>query len=229
MVARNVATLVDPPALPRKAITPFNPGETQSFLQAAHGDRLEALYVLAITTGLRQGELLGLHWSDVDLEERTARVRLQLQRIRTAKGWELTFTEPKTGASRRAVKLTTMAVDALRSHRQRQLEERLRAGGRWREMDLVFASTIGTPMDPRNVYRLYQELLERSGLPRRRFHDLRHSFASLLLLDGIHPKVVQELLGHSTITLTMDTYSHLMPALQENAAERLDALLRRSG
>jgi integrase len=118
-------------------------------------------------------------------------------------------------------------VEALREHRQRQREERLLQGPRWRETGLVFTSTIGTPLDPRNVYRLYQGALGQAGLPLRRFHDLRHSFASLLLVEGVSPRVVMEMLGHSTIKLTMDTYSHVIPALQQDAAQRLEALLQR--
>ena len=176
------------------------------------------MYVLAITAGLRRGELLGLRWTNVDLERGYVQVRQQL--IRTKGG--LTFTSPKGGKSR-SVRLTTSAVTALESHRKRQLEEKLRLAGLWNESGLVFSTTIGTPMDGDNlVKRSFKPLMSRTQLPQIRFHDLRHTFATLLLSRGTHPKVVQEMLGHADISQTIDTYSHVLPDMQEEAVNEME-------
>ena len=137
----------------------------------------------------------------------------------------LRFVEPKSAQSRRVVTLSKAAVAALREHRKRQLEERLQAGEYWQEQDLAFTTALGSPIDPRNLIRDFHRLRVRAGLPRLRFHDLRHGCATLLLAQGVHPKLVQELLGHSRISMTMDTYSHVMPALHREAADKMDAML----
>ncbi len=176
------------------------------------------MYVLAITAGLRRGELLGLRWTNLDLERGYVQVRQQL--IRTKGG--LTFTSPKGGKSR-SVRLTTSAVTALESHRKRQLEEKLRLAGLWNENGLVFTTAIGTPMDGDNlVKRSFKPLMGRTRLPQIRFHDLRHTFATLLLSRGTHPKVVQEMLGHADISQTIDTYSHVLPDMQEGAVNEME-------
>ena len=221
LVARNVATLVNPPSVRRPAVRPFNPDEARRLLGAIEGDRLAALYSVALALGLRQGEALGLRWDDVDLEAATLIVRKAMQRIHG----KLELVDPKTTKSRRAIALPDVAVAALRAHRVRQLEERLLAGSRWQDSSLVFATKIGTPLDGRNVTRHFQKLLDDAGLPRQRFHDLRHTCASLLLAQGVHPRVVMETLGHSQISLTMDTYSHVIPQLQREAAGRIDEIL----
>jgi integrase len=223
LVARNVTEQVDPPRVARKEMRTLSPDETRRFLSAARGDRLEALYVLAVTAGLRQGELLALRWRDVDLEARTVRVVGSLQNI---PGEGLTIVEPKTARSRRQVVISETAVDALRRHRVAQAEERLALGEAWHDLDLVFANAIGKPINPSNLLiRSYRALLTRAGLPRLRFHDLRHTAATLLLGAGIHPKVVSEMLGHSNIGITLDLYSHVTPTMQHHAADALDALL----
>lgn len=214
------------------------------FLDAVHGDRLEALYSVALAVGLRQGEALGLHWQDVDLDQGLLRVRLTLQRIKdldaadddrapTAGGAtpprrprsRLVLAEPKTERLRRVIALPAVTLAALRRHKLVQLRERKWVGSRWQEHGLVFTSTIGTPLEPRNVTRLFHQHLEPANLPRVRFHDLRHTCASLLLAQGVHPRVVMETLGHSQIALTMYTYSRVLPALQREAAAQMDALL----
>ncbi len=179
------------------------------------------MYTVALALGLRQGEALGVRWEDVDLEAQTLRVRYALQRIDR----KPTFVEPKTTRSRRTLPLPPSIVTALRAHRVRQLEERLLAGERWQDWNLVFASTVGTPLDGHNVTHRLQKHLERAGLPRQRFHDLRHCCASLLLAQGVHPRAVMEILGHSQIALTMDTYSHVMPAMLRDAANLMDGIL----
>ncbi len=186
LVAQNVALLVDPPRAVRHEIRSLTPEEARTFLNTVRGDRLEALYSVAIALGLRQGEALGLRWEDVDMDKCMLRVRYAMQRI----NGKLQLVEPKTQKSRRTIFMPQVTVNALRTHRIRQLEERLAAGTRWKENGLVFTSTIGTPLDPRNAFRSFQEALQRAGLPHIRFHDMRHTCASLLLAQGVHPRVV---------------------------------------
>lgn len=220
LVARNVATLVDPPRSVRYEVSPLTP--TQAFLAAVKGDRLEALYSVALALGLRQGEALGLRWSDVDLDAGTLKVRVALQRI----GGKVELVEPKTKRSRRTVHMPPTIVTALKEHRIRQLQERLMCGQRWDySWNVIFASTIGTPLDARNVVRLFHSALERAGLPPMRFHDLRHTWASLLLAQGVGPRTIMDVLGHSQISLTMDTYSHVMPEMCRETAELMEKLL----
>jgi integrase len=207
---RALLVVLAPPTGQRREFDTFTAGQVRRFLKAVRGDRLEALYVLAITTGMRQGELLGLRWQDVDVERR----RLQLVR------------QLKTRQSRRAVVLSELAVTALVEHRQRQAAERERQGAGWEERGLVFPNTVGGPLDPHNLrQRSFFPLLERAGLPRIRFHDLRHSCATLLLSEGVHPKIVSDLLGHSQIGITLDLYSHVTATMQAVAAEAMGRLL----
>lgn len=235
LVARNVATLVDPPRVRRHEIRPLTPDEARHFLEAIRGDRLEALYTVALACGLRQGEALGLRWEDVDVDAGTLTVRTTLQQLPRdlrpdggRRGTRYALAEPKTARSRRTVILPGVVVAALREHRRRQRVERLVAGHRWRGEDwrLVFTTTIGTPLDSRNVTTGFQRVLAREGLPRQRFHDLRHACATLLLAQGVDPRTIMETLGHSTIGMTMNVYAHVLPALQRDAADRMDALLR---
>jgi integrase len=221
LVARNVAAIVDGPRVSPSEIQPFTPEEARRLLSAVQDHRLGALFSVAIAVGLRQGEALGLRWQDVDLDSGTISVRFALQRM----GKEFTLVEPKTRKSRRTIALPGTAVASLRAHRTRQLEERLAAGSLWEESDLVFTTPTGRPLQGQNATRSFQQLLVKMGLRRQRFHDLRHACASLLLAQGVHPRVVMETLGHSQIGLTMNTYSHVIPALQREAAMKMDALL----
>jgi integrase len=174
-------------------------------------------------SGLRMGEALGLKWSDIDLEGGTLRLHRQLQRMREGGG--LVFSEPKI-ASRRTIDLPQRAVEALRSHRRRQAEEQLRAGSNWQDNGLVFATGKGTPLDAQNIVnRHFKPLLKRVGLPDIRWHDLRHTCATLLLSRGVHPKLVQHLLGHASIQLTLDRYSHWIPSMGRATAEGMDEAL----
>ena len=221
LIPRNVTEAVAAPRQIRKEIQALTPEQARAFLQAAKIDRLEALYLLAIHTGLRQGELLGLKWDDVDLDQGT----LQVRRIRSAAKGAPTFTTPKNNKSR-SVRLTPQAVQTLRDHRKRQIEERLKYAGLWQETGLVFTSTVGTPLNRHNVFRRsFKPLLRRAGLPDISFHALRHSFATLMLSSREHPKVVQEMLGHSRINTTLDFYSHVLPDMQREAVDRLDVML----
>jgi integrase len=220
-VARNVCDAVRPPKVQAKEMRALSPEEARQLLTGAVGDPLEALYILAVTVGLRQGELLGLKWQDVDLDAGRLQVRRSIARV-NGHGW--LEQEPKSASSRRSVALTPLAVAALQRHRQRQLERRLKALA-WEDNGFVFANEVGRPMTPQNLTkRSFHPLLERAGLPRMRFHDLRHTAATLLLAQGVHPKIVQEMLGHASISLTLDTYSHVTPSLQAEAAEKMQAI-----
>jgi len=223
MVTRNVAKLAEPPRVPRRPVQPLDPDQARRFLEVIAGDRLEALYLAALGVGLRQGELLGLSWADVDLGLGTIRVRQALQRVDS----RLVLVEPKSATSHRLVSLPELVRLALKAHVARQHRDQLLAGQRWRDdpRDLVFRSTIGTPLDGITVTRRFQRILRDAGLPRQRFHDLRHACASLLLAQGVAPRVVMEQLGHSQISLTLGTYSHVIPALGRAAAERMDDIL----
>jgi integrase len=196
---------------------PLSEAEARTFLDAAREaeDRFEALYVLAITSGLRRGELLGLRWDDADLDRGTLRVGRALVR----EGGRHVVGETKTRRGRRRVNLTPRTVAVLKTHRKRQLEHRVRLAGLYEDRGLIFASENGTPLNPENlVKRSFKPLLERTGLPKIRFHDLRHTCATLLLSRGVHPKIVQELLGHATIAMTLDTYSHYVPSMGDQAS-----------
>ncbi len=196
--------------------------QVRRFLQALVGDRLEALYILAITTGARQGELFALRWCDVDLENQRIAIRGTLTR---GPGGPV-VTETKTGRGRQVL-LTGSSVTALQQHRVRQLEERLRAGSEWTDGDFVFTNEVGGPLHTSNVTtRSFRPALKRAGLPTIRFHDLRHSTASLLMAQGVHPKVVSERLGHSQISITLDLYSHVTPTMQAVAVTAIEEALR---
>lgn len=222
LVQRNVTDLVDPPRLCHHEMTTLSEAQARALLAAASGHRLEALFVLALTTGMRLGELLALRWRDVDLEAHTLHVRASLQR--TAEGF--VFAEPKTALSRRQIALPITAIDALHRHQDQQAHERSVAGQAWSEGDLVFTNALGRPLEAGNILRrAFWPLLAQTGLPHMRLHDLRHTAATLLLGRGIHPKVVSELLGHASITITLGLYSHVLPHMQQQAAAAMDGAL----
>lgn len=222
LVGRNVAELATPPRVSRREMKTLDAAQARVFLQAAASDRFEALYVLALSTGMRQGELLGLRWQDVDLDAGTLSVTATLQRGRG--GYALT--EPKTPRSRRRVFLAAPAVAALRRHKVRQLEERLRLGPAWQENGLVFTSEAGRPVNATNICRReFYPLLQRCSLPKIRFHDLRHTAATLLLERGMHQKIVADMLGHSDTGTTLNLYSHTTPAMHQAAAAVMGEIL----
>lgn len=221
LIVRNPATLV---SVPRKAKFQYqylDVEQAKKFLQAVKGTRHETLFTVAIAVGMRLGEALGLQWSDISFESQTITIRHQLQRIEG----KLTLVEPKTDKARRTIALPSFAIDALRAHRARQLEMSLYCADVWQKSDLVFTSSIGTPADPRNIRRTLAQILADHDLPKLRFHDLRHTCATLLLAQGTDARTIMETLGHSQITLTMNTYSHVMPQLQRDAAEKMDQML----
>ena len=188
------------------------------FLQAIEGDRFEALFTVALALGLRRGEALGLRWQDIDFDRRLLRVNHSLQRF----NGKLQLTEVKTTNSRRVLHLPEILIRKLREHRTRQLEERLSAGEFWQENDMVFASSIGTPMEPRNLNRHFSQLLTDTKLNHMRLHDLRHFCASLLLAQGVPLKTISEILGHSQISTTADIYAHLSEETKREAISLMD-------
>jgi integrase len=221
LIPKNVALKVKPPVVERRHADVIDVKQAGKLLTALKGDRLEALYSVAIAVGLRRGEALGLRWSDVDLKAGTVTVRNQLQRVHG----ELKLAEPKTSQARRVVDLPAFALEVMKAHRLRQGADREDAGERWKEMGYVFTTSIGTPIEPGNVSRHFAAVLKRAKLPPMRFHDLRHTCATLMLVQGTHPRAVMEILGHSRISLTMDTYSHVLPSVKREAAELMDGLL----
>jgi integrase len=220
LVQRNVADLVDRPRQRHVELAYLSPEQAQRLLATAVGDRLEALYVLALTTGMREGELLALRWHDVDLAAATLQVRATLQCL----GGRLELAEPKSARSRRRIALSAVAVTALQGHWERQQAERQLLGPVWdTASDLVFPNSIGKPINPSNlVCREFHPLLKKAGLPRMRFHDLRHTAASLLLNRGVNIKVVSEMLGHADVSMTLRVYAHVMPHMQQAAASIMD-------
>jgi len=232
IVARNVCRLVHPPRVPHHEMRTLTAEQARALI-AADGDRFHALYVVALASGARQGELLALRWSDVDMDAGTIRItrtlicgaRAGARKDNGVPQVEWTFTEPKTASSRRTIPIGRTAVEVLRRHRKAQAAERLLAGRAWHDGDLVFATTIGTPVNSSNLRTLYYALLARSGLPRIRFHDLRHTAATLLLEAGVHPRAVADRLGHATPSLVMNTYGHVTERMQREATAAMDAVL----
>ena len=212
--------LVDAPKAVQHEVTALTAHEARRLIHVAGDDRMQARWIVGLALGLRQGEALGLWWEDVDAQ--LLRIRRALQRQR---GGGLVFTEPKTRRSKRTIPLPPPLVRALIEHRDRQDKERVTAGSLWQGSPCVFSSPIGTPVDPRNDFREFRKLLARAGLPPVRLHDLRHTAASLLLAQNVPARVVREILGHSQIALTMNTYSHVAPEVSREAADRMARML----
>ena len=196
--------------------------QVMQFLSAAHESRYEALYHLAVKTGMRQGELLGLKWSDLQWHNGTLLVQRQVQKI-PRQGWS--FLTPKTKAGRRAIKVGDATLQILRLHRERQEIEKSATGERWEEYGLVFTSKVGTPGDPSNLRLEFNRIISEAGLPKIRFHDLRHTAASLMLNHGVPVIVVSKRLGHSQPSTTLDVYGHLYHEMQNDAAKIMDELV----
>lgn len=227
---RNVCDLVAPPRKARFEIQPFTAEQVQSFFDAIAGHKWEALFTLALATGMRQGELLGLKWQDINFSTGTLQVRRILTGVPSeTSGKVFIEAEPKTQHSRRSITIASFALETLNQHRIPQVEARLKAGELWNEHDYVFCTLVGTHLRPSHVVDAFKKLLKKAELPDMRFHDLRHSAATLLLSLGVHPKVVQELLGHTQISMTMEIYSHVLPSMQQDAVSKLNTLLVRRG
>jgi integrase len=222
LVSRNAARLVQPPTRDREEIHPWTADEARTFLAAARPHRLSAPFVVALALGLRRGELLGLRWSDVDFRTRQLRVWQTLQRVR---GQGIVFDPPRSKRSRRVLTMPAIVLEALREHRDRQDHDRAVAGDDWVETGLVFTTAIGRHVEPRNLNTAYGRLLARAGVRPIRFHDLRHTCATLLLSRGVPARTVMDILGHSQIAVTLNIYGHVMPAMQQEAAGQIDAAL----
>ncbi|MDX3262658.1 site-specific integrase [Streptomyces sp. MI02-2A] len=222
LITRNVAALVEPPRVRQQEVRPWSLEETLSFLEAARTDPLYATFVLAIAMGLRRGELVGLRWSDVDLDNRVLYVRQQTQRRRGT----LYDDDPKSRRSR-VVPMPALCIAPLRWHRLRQRETFARTGVAWTEAGYVFATRNGRPVEPRNVYRSFTRVAAAAGLRVVRLHDARHGCATLLTAAGVAPRVIMEILGHSQISITMDVYTHVVHDTQREAISHMDRLLKR--
>jgi len=225
LATSNPASCVELPKYVRPEMQALSPEQAKVFLKKAAKDEHGLLFELALVSGMRPQEYLGLQWSDVDFAAGTVMVRRSL--VRRVKGGGWFFGEPKTPKSRRTIPLPLYLVRKLQTHRRKQGEWKLKRGTKYQNNDLVFATPKGTPLSMRNLERRHFKLLLQNGsLPDIRLYDLRHTCATLLLAAGENPKVVSERLGHASIVLTMDTYSHVLPTMQKSATDKLTALLR---
>jgi integrase len=223
----NPASMTDLPQNHRKEMKALSPEEAKRFLEAAKGDKWHIIFSMAISTGMRPEEYLGLQWKDIDFNNGTATVQRALVWKRKGGGWSLP--EPKTSQSRRTIPLPISVLRELKKHRKKQLEERLVFGAAYQNHDFVFSTEIGTPILISNLTRRhFKPLLKKAELSEKiRLYDLRHTCATLLLAANENPKVVSERLGHATIVLTLDTYSHVLPSMQKGATDKLENLLYR--
>ena len=225
-ITRNVADATSPPRIERKTMEMWDISDIHRFLDAAANDRFNAVYHLAILTGLRRSELFGLKWDAVDLAGCTLRVVRTLQRIT---GYGLVEGQPKTKRSRRVISLAPVAVELLHGVRGAQMEHQIEYGDLWQNTGYVFTQLNGQPVDPDMVSKKFPKLVKAQGLPHLTFHGLRHANATLALIARVKPKVLSERLGHSSIAVTMDIYAHLIPGMEEEAALAVEQLLERPG
>ena len=221
ILARTPADAVEPPRPPQREMTALDEADTARLLEVAEGTWLQMPILLAVTTGMRRGELLALRWSDVDLEAGSLTVQRSVEQTKGA----IRFKSPKSAKGRRLIHLPPLAVTALAQHRGRQAEQRLRVGPAWQDHDLVITGLDGRLIRPDRLTTAFGKLARPAGL-QLRFHDLRHTHATQLLRQGVHPKIVSERLGHATVAITLDTYSHILPGMGEEAARLIDASLR---
>jgi integrase len=222
LLARNPSDYVELPKVPHQERRVLSPDEAISFIKTAAKMPYGLVFEFALFTGMRPEEYLALQWSDIDFDRSTATVRRAL--VQHKKSWS--FEEPKTARSRRSVFLPAQLLKKLKMHKLEQAKRRLKTGNQWQAFDLVFCSEIGTPLSiPNLTYRYYRPLLAKAKLPQIRLYDLRHTCATLLLIAEENPKVVSERLGHSTIVLTLDTYSHVLPTMQQGATAKLEKLI----
>jgi len=222
IVARNAADAVGPPRRERRELRTLDADQVRALLQKAQDTDYYALIYVAVNTGVRMGEPLSLKWDDVDLAEGMAHIRRSMQRIA---GEGMVEADTKTHRSRRSVSLPPSVAEVLRKHRVGQRQERWLAGEAYADHGLMFATVLGSPPDLSCIGKVFRRILKQAGLPNMRFHDLRHTHASLMLKAGVHPKIASERLGHAAIGITLDTYSHVLPNRQEEAARKLDEQL----
>ncbi len=219
LIGRNVSNIVSLPRKGGRRIQPLSEEQAKRLLQAVRGQPLEAMITVALVTGMRMGELLALRWSDVDMETGSVQVSHTINRYGSG---GLIESEPKTAAGKRRVLLPPFAVGILKEHRARQATLKAKAGVTWKDNNLVFTNRVGWFIESTNLRTMFRQLLEDAGLPRIRFHDLRHSAATLLLSMGVNVKVIQELLGHSNVSITLQVYSHMLPSMQKEAVDKLE-------
>jgi integrase len=228
-LAQNVSNLVgDLPRIKRREAKIITREEAQRLVAAAKGTQLETIVILAITTGMRHGEIIGLRWLDINVDEHCLSVRRTVTRLSGVKdrfAGHFEETSPKTERGQRTIMLAGVVMQTLKEQQVRQEAARLKAGEKWQEHGLVFCNTFGSYLNPDALLAQFHRLLEHAGLPRMRLHDLRHSTATILLGKGTHPKLVQELLGHSSVDITMDIYSHVIPSMQHDMMEKWDDFL----
>ncbi|MBM7634026.1 tyrosine-type recombinase/integrase [Geomicrobium sediminis] len=210
----NPAALADLPSGKSPAIKVWDRDEVKHFLKVAEGTQYYIAFHLALATGMRQGEILALKWDQIDVRRKTLSIEGSLKR-------DMTIGSTKTTTGKRLVSIPQETIDALIRHDKKQKEDKLRAGSVYKDNNIVVATSLGTHLSPRNLVRTWFKLLDISKNPKIRFHDLRHTHATQLLRLNFHPKVVQERLGHSSVQVTIDTYSHLLPGLQEAAAKEI--------
>ena len=222
LLTRNVTEAVDPPRQATPEYVTWNQEQASAFLAVADKNDLAALWRLALLTGMRRGEALGLKWEDVDLVRGVLAVRRTLSR---GTGGAYTFGIPKTAHGRRSIALPKSVVDSLKKHKARQAEHRLKLGEGYSKLDMVFADALGEPLHPNTLAYQFKKLQERARVPKIRIHDLRHTSATLMLANGEHPKIVQERLGHADVSMTLNRYSHVTMDMQRDAADRLDKLV----
>jgi integrase len=225
ILSRNVCGELEKPSVARKKPNVWTPAETFAFLEEAAKDTLAPLWFLLALEGMRRGEALGLRWADVNWERGSVHIAQTIVPDKAHKGAAVIRSQTKTSAGARSVKLTVETLAILGEHRDRQRFQRQAAGEAWNDHDLIVSTAIGTPVNPNNVTRSYDRLVILSGVPRIRVHDLRHTAATMLLRAGVAPKIVSERLGHATVAITLDTYSHVLPDMQDVAATAMSAML----
>lgn len=219
---RNVAKLVKTPKVPRYEMKIWDETQVNTFLKSTENTRYFTLFLLAISTGMRKGEILALKWEDIDFAN--SRLTVRRSYVRGYKGFM--FQEPKTTAGIRNILLPDQTVQSIKKHKINQNVERLKAGRHYQEFGLVFPTCTGKPMNPQQLDEAWNKAIKHSKLPKIRFHDLRHTHASLLLKSGVHAKVISERLGHSNTSITMNVYSHLLPGMQEQAANKINSMIQ---
>lgn len=217
LVGRNVCDLVERPRLEEKEKPLLTKEQSLTLLESVKQHRLGVILLVDLTTGIRRGELLALRWSDIDLEKGTLFVNKTVDYI---SHYGYVENGAKTKAGKRTIKLPAFVVEVLKAHKEKQQELRTKVGSKWREKNLVFTGLMGDYFNPNYLLKLFKKVLIEAGLPHMRFHDLRHSAATILLTMGIHPKVVQELLGHSSFLITMNLYGHVFPSMLDEVVEK---------
>lgn len=227
LVQKNVNDLTTLPMIEKVEIEPLTLEEVRRLLVYVKEDEMYALIILEVYTGMRKGEILGLQWKNIDFDKKIVNVKTNLCKVRCEgeRKNKYILMKPKTLKSVRQIPVNDDVIHALQSHKIQQEEIKKEKGGMYKDNDMVFARADGNFEDPREVLRRFHKLLERAGVRKCRFHDLRHTFASILINDGEQMKIVQELMGHSTITTTMDIYSHISSESKERTAKRLEDLI----